>query len=249
MKKRVWPGLILGGLVAVGLYAWQAWPGDHEVDQGTSTGGPAAAKEPGSENGPSGAGARPAKVPRFNPLTPRSGRERHFQAIRAKDEARLTGGRVPHSSELFENEDRDPVWAPAMEGRLKERQRKGSEVFAQAGLKDVQMAAPECRTSTCRVVFEYTSETTKVRRPLDLLVQETGPLSTSSSDLYPVPLRVVDGVTHFRKTVYLLFGEEESNPDHYASWAAEFPRRWKENRQRQQTLPTTSQPPRPPELR
>jgi hypothetical protein len=35
---------------------------------------------------------------------------------------------------------------------------------------------------------------------------------------------VVDGVTRFRKAVYVVFGEQESNPDRYAAWVAGFER-------------------------
>jgi hypothetical protein len=175
-----------------------------------------------------------ARVPRFErPADP--SRERHFHAIRVKDEARLKRGRVPPSSELFEAEARDQAWAPAMEARLNERLRDAEAILAGAGLDDVKIAPSECRTSTCLLSFEYTSRNgLGAVPPLGVLVKDSGPFAASASNRGPQPLRVVDGVTHFRQTVHLVFGEEDSDPAYYPSWVATSHRAITESRRSKQ---------------
>jgi hypothetical protein len=195
-------------------------------------------------------------VPRFRPAV-RPG-ERHFQALLMKDRARAEGGQVPRSSDLFDGEERDPIWAPAMEGALKERLKLARELFANAGLKDIKLLEPACRTSTCRLELEYTDrELAKAREagglpadqePYGFFVRQTGPFSRSSSDLRPEPLEVVDGVIRLRQTTYLVFGENESNPDNYAQWVSDTHRQHAEYRQKRGPSVTIKGLP-PPELR
>jgi hypothetical protein len=175
--------------------------------------------------------AASSNVPRFQVEASDKPEERHFQALLAKQRARATGGRIPSTPELFEGEARDPVWAPAMERALGNRMQRARELLTSAGFEGTRIKTSECRTSSCRLEFEYTDRdeakgrengTLKAdERPYGYLVRETGPWATLSSDLKPEPIEVVDGVTRFRKTVYVVFGEQESNPDRYATWVAE----------------------------
>jgi hypothetical protein len=164
----------------------------------------------------------------------------HAQAIHLKDRARAEGSRVPPSAELFDGDQRDPGWAPAMERALQERLRQAQETLANVGLSGVRLKAPDCRTSTCRLELEYTSADLATagasgnlvpgEEPFGFLMRQTGPFSSSSSDLRAEPTKVVDGVTHYRQLLYLLFGEQESDPERYATWVAETLRRHAEYR-------------------
>jgi hypothetical protein len=216
-RRVLLSGLAVVGLVA-GLFALlRNRSADGPAEQSGPEGRAGLADQSGRRN-PSSSRGSPATVPRFQVQT---GRARHFQAIRAKDEARRTGARVPRSADLFEGEERDPVWAQAMETTLQGRLREDARRLQSAGLKDLQIPEVECRTSTCRMSFEYTNQAFGTKSPYDILVENTGPFSESSSDLRPEALKVVDGVTHYRQTVYLLLGERESDPNGYGQWVAE----------------------------
>jgi hypothetical protein len=174
--------------------------------------------------------ASSSTVPRFQLPAPVKPGERHFQAMLAKQRARARGERIPGTPGLFEGEARDPVWAPAMERALDDHLLRAREVVAKAGLKETRIHAPECRTSTCRVELDYTDRDVASARkagtlgadelPYGLIVDETGFLAQLTSDLRPEPIEVVDGVTRFKKVVYLVLGAEESDPGSYAAWVA-----------------------------
>jgi hypothetical protein len=162
---------------------------------------------------------------------------RHTAAIRAKDEAHSNGTRVPRTHHLFEAEGRDPVWAPAMEQALVDRFHRAEQLLASAGIDGV-VAKSECRTSTCRLQVEYPADAlekakslgTRHSDPYGFVVKTTGPIAGSSSDELPEPIAVVDGVTMYRKIIFMAFGEEDSDPRNYAAWAAEKHRRFAEYR-------------------
>jgi hypothetical protein len=164
--------------------------------------------------------------------------ERRYQAYRAKEEARRSGSWIA-SPELFEHEERDPVWAKAMERTLGGRLEKAHDLLAKHGLSEMQLTDIECRQSTCRMIGYYTDRALERARaagqlgPRDsvytFLVHETGPFSQSSFDARPEPFKVEDGVTHFRFPIYLVFSEQESDPDRYDDWVDRRHRSWVEH--------------------
>jgi hypothetical protein len=165
-------------------------------------------------------------------------RERRYEAYRAKEEARRSG-RWLKPSELFEHEARDPVWAEAMEAALGRRLERASALLAKYGLWEMQLTDVECRQSTCRMMANYTDRALERAKaagqfgPRDtvhtFLVHETGPFSQSSFDEGPEPFKVEDGVTHFQSPVYMVFSEQESDPDKYDDWVEGRHRSWVAN--------------------
>jgi hypothetical protein len=210
-----------------------------------------------SESGEPGQRALSGQVPRFQVQASERSSEGHSQALRLKERASASGGRIPPAFELFDGEARDPGWAPAMEQAVNDRMQQAGAVLSNAGLKGARVKAAECRTSTCRLEFDYTDQDlTKAREagalsrdqsPFGFLVQQTGPFARASSDLRPEPVEVVDGVTRFRQAVYLVFGEAESDPRGYAAWVSEARRQMEHRRSLGPMVKVKGLP--PPELR
>jgi hypothetical protein len=148
------------------------------------------------------------------------------------------------SGEIYNAEQRDPVWAPAMERQLEAR--FSPEVFNRwPGLKAPDI---ECRTSTCRIEVEYTRELknrliaeneaeikrkealgendqwlmhlkTMARNDAEWAVTALDPIFKDSGP-FATSSTIVRPLEDLRETYVIKFGEKEIEPEAYASWVA-----------------------------
>jgi hypothetical protein len=127
----------------------------------------------------------------------------------------------------YNAEDRDPVWAPAMEASLESRFRSSLPPW----LQKISVSDVECRTSACRAVLTYPSSlvTAASERaiaeglpskllPLDYVMLDTGPLAHGSTVLETENLQDPDGEPHVRITAVWFFDRDEVAPATYAKW-------------------------------
>ena len=125
------------------------------------------------------------------------------------------GGELPQAYNL---EPRDAAWAAPMESSMGRRFSTTAQVVPDIGVADI-----ECRTSTCRIVFEYRGseplpddERARGRRVNALvgrLVGETGALASTWTSLPPSA-----GDAGLRATYVLKFREDAHTPGQYQEW-------------------------------
>ena len=139
----------------------------------------------------------------------------------------------PDPNVIWNEEKRDPIWAPKMEMQLGSR---FEELRAKFDFKNTKIKT-ECRESTCYLSFDFDKD--DLIRAQDLggtnpqmvMVQETG---VWAEVMYEIPVKGkpvalpdiyvgVEGDGRFSKNMVLLFGEEEIDPDNYAAWLARQP--------------------------
>jgi hypothetical protein len=140
-----------------------------------------------------------------------------------------------HAAEFFKAESREPVWAEAMEARLK--QRFDPTILATLQIPSLRLDEVECRRTSCRIEVSWNEadfETTKQhpdverfgRDPLSYLAGRTGQLAHLSSRIRPpFGAEIMPGTYFVRKvpdgryavTSILLFGEKDIDPDLYAT--------------------------------
>jgi hypothetical protein len=140
-----------------------------------------------------------------------------------------------HAAEFFKAETRDPVWAEAMEARL--RQRFDPTILATLQVPSLRLDEIECRRTSCRIDVSWneadlqtTTQHPDVERfgrdPLSYLAFKTGQLAQlSSRPRPPFGAKIVPGtyfVTigpdgRYATTTILLFGEKDIDPNLYAA--------------------------------
>lgn len=151
---------------------------------------------------------------------------RRTAANSAWQASRRAGTRLS-TSDLYESEKRDEPWATKMESALIDRFKTTSSVLEKIG---ATIADIDCRQSSCAFALEFPEESLKQNRetgyfgsregPLDVLIKETGPLGFVIFDKPVAPIRSVDGRTILGMKVYVIFGENDSDPAGYAAWVS-----------------------------
>jgi hypothetical protein len=133
---------------------------------------------------------------------------------------------------LYEDEARDPIWAPAMEASVRQNL---SESVKALGLPSTKISALDCRSSSCKVQLSFTkadlamAEKEGAIHPTELLFMHGGHFASQETDVLvdhgptmPGPDESVavlpDGT--FEKTSVLSFGEEDIDPARYRAWRA-----------------------------
>lgn len=126
-------------------------------------------------------------------------------------------------------EERDPGWAPVMEGIL--RKRWSPALLAEAGLTGVQMLELSCFRTMCRLIYEYPRDwrdkpaipipdtlrhTTRFKlRPADVLSYLYGPYASGATTVDdPADLAQPGHEVHHA----LLIFENERDPANYEAW-------------------------------
>lgn len=134
--------------------------------------------------------------------------------------------------EGYNEDERDPSWAPGMEATMRSRFDKTD--FAAAGLAGMSVDAVECRSSTCRLEFTYPGSLKAAieRRatedglspdvgPIDYLAIETGPLAPASILGSVEQYKDARGLDYERVTGVVGFRQNTLDPAKYGQWLAE----------------------------
>jgi hypothetical protein len=135
------------------------------------------------------------------------------------------------SAQLFAEEKRDPVWAPAIETRVGSRTKQANDLFIKGGFPEIKISEPDCRESTCALNVTYPEDAParaqqagflkQGESPLGHVLSELGPLAQISSESTPELVTNPDGTKSERKQVYLVFGPKDADPAQYDEWAAQ----------------------------
>lgn len=132
---------------------------------------------------------------------------------------------------IYNDEQRNPIWAPAMEEALKET--FNAKTMESLGIPGTKLAESECRESTCRVTVRYSSDLQKslkiqpigkVKHPLDALTWEIGALGTANFTVNVADAQV-DGQSYKDHSMIIAFDRKAIDPDRYTQTLVE--RGWK----------------------
>ncbi|MDX2052801.1 MAG: hypothetical protein SFV15_10445 [Polyangiaceae bacterium] len=134
------------------------------------------------------------------------------------------------AEEAYNSEHREPEWATAMEGIMRER--FSQDEVEKAGFGGLELAEVECRTSACRLEIEYPdsleaalderqgisqSSPKGPPRVVDYFVSSAGPLSNCFTTVSEGSVQTESGMKH-RVTKLVLFSDEEIDPRDYSEW-------------------------------
>jgi hypothetical protein len=170
-------------------------------------------------------GREKSTPPHFTPPVPSLDQSVHTRAF----VLRRSGEDSRSSAQLFAEEKRDPVWAPAIEARVGPRTKQANDLFIKGGFPEIKMSEPECRESTCTLDVTYPEDAVARARqagflkqgesPLGHVLSTLGPLAQLSSEGSPEVVINPDGTKSERKKVYLVFGPKDADPTQYDAWA------------------------------
>jgi hypothetical protein len=156
-------------------------------------------------------GSRPVRVPRFvvAPAPPRfPGWPVHTPAV---------------PGVLFDLEDRDPAWAPAMEAEFG-REHFGAGGIARLGLPGLVVSEIACRQTTCRVSFEFPARLNTLVAaahggllPMLLVEEALGFAAPRAGGLRRQSFER-NGERYERHSVVYGFDEASWEPEGYAAW-------------------------------
>lgn len=129
---------------------------------------------------------------------------------------------------VFNDEVRNPRWAPAMESALK--QRFAAIDYRSHHLDGMTLSEVECRQSSCRIQFEYPAELPEqlsnlLREkgivgqfsPIEWLELSSGP-TASAGRIVSDELVQVDGKARHRYTFVGAFAPDSIDPSSYSDW-------------------------------
>jgi len=130
---------------------------------------------------------------------------------------------------FYNEEDRDPAWAPQMESRLQAR--LSAAAFESVGLEGLNMSHVDCKKTTCRVELQYSHELrdkvserafadgfSRETDPIGYYEMQTGNIATVGGSTR-VDEVTKDGVKYLRKTVFIGFGSGAMDPTRYPKWS------------------------------
>jgi hypothetical protein len=164
--------------------------------------------------------------PRFSSLLRTENRRTRAMDLLTK--SRLEGAKLPSGRSMFEEEARDPVWAPAMEAQIAGLIRDANALFADNGFPDFKVSEAECRESMCTLTVSYPESTLERARLLNFLEPRETPWGHVLSQLGPFSEVVFEHVNEttwnpdstksVKKRVHLAFGKASADPAEYARW-------------------------------
>jgi hypothetical protein len=228
--------VVLGLLTLIAGFSvgWLKW---RNARLAASDPGAAAGAEPDVPQGNAGravAGSRAARPPApATSLPPPTPASPAVEEVPAPVGQALMGLGRYRAREVYNAEQRHPIWAPRMETQLQARFNPTS----MAKFPGLRVADVECRTSTCRVTIEYTQELMDQLFPgqkdnpeqgyvFDRFTAENGPFARLSNMVLPrEPLR---------ETAVFVFGKNDIDPARYTSWLDDTRKRLAQRREEKQ---------------
>jgi hypothetical protein len=234
MSRRLWVLFGLTGTVFGVLLALLTLRRDGGADSPQGSSVPAVIGE----------GPRPAPRPRL--ATPRPPPPRIANGGREAEQLRqLFKGATGEIPQIYNLEPRDQTWASPMEGAVNRRLLAAlqSRAVPDLGYSDI-----ECRTTTCRIVFEYRgtdplpederARNTRVNKLVGELVRNTGALASSWASI-PAPPEDAG----LRATYVIRFREDAHDPGRYEQWVSDYYRNYQKFlASRKAVAPATSTP-------